>query len=367
MSAAPSRDDRLDELLVELEASSPNGRLPEPDDVADFVRRQGSSLPLEAAALLGAAVEAAFALDPFDRRRWETLWQATRSAVQESVELARRRRRGVWEEDEFGFDRDLTERIAPLADLAYRHWWRVEALGVERIPATGPGLLVANHAGVVPFDGAVIKLAVLRHAPAKRHVRMLALDWLMRAPVVGPALRATGQTLACPEDARTLLERGELVGVFPEGADGLGKPWSERYRLRRFARGGYVRTALATGAPIVPVAVVGSEEIYPMLADVRPVARLLNVPYAPVTPTFPLLGPLGLVPLPSRWILDFLEPIETAPYGPEAADDRALVLEISDEVRDRIQAAVNRNRRRRGPVFGPRPAWPPPRNGRRRR
>ena len=366
MSAAPSRDERLNELLVELEAASPSGRLPEPDDVAEFVRRQGRSLPLEVAALLGAAAQAAFAIHPFDRRRWESLWQATRTAVQESLEVAGRRRYGEWEEDDFGFDRDLTERLAPLADLAYRYWWRVEALGVERIPASGAGLLVANHAGVLPLDGAVIKLAVLRHAPAERHVRMLALDRLMSAPVLGPALRATGQTLACPEDARTLLERGELVGVFPEGAEGLGKAWSDRYRLRRFARGGYVRTALLTGAPILPVAVVGSEEIYPMLADVRPVARALNIPYAPVTPTFPLLGPLGLVPLPSRWLLDFLEPIDTASYGPDAAEDRALVLQLSDEVRDRIQAALERNRRRRGPAFGARPDWPPRRNHRRR-
>jgi 1-acyl-sn-glycerol-3-phosphate acyltransferase len=157
--------------------------------------------------------------------------------------------------------------------------------------------------------------------------------------------------VASPFNALRLLEQDQLVAVFPEGVKGTGKPFSERYRLQRFGRGGFVEIALRTGAPIVPVAVVGSEEIYPKLADIPPVARMLGAPFFPVTPTFPWLGPLGIVPLPSKWRIEFLEPIETASYGPEAAADRALVLELSERVREEIQQALYANLVRRGPAF----------------
>jgi 1-acyl-sn-glycerol-3-phosphate acyltransferase len=148
-----------------------------------------------------------------------------------------------------------------------------------------------------------------------------------------------------------LLEQDHLVAVFPEGIKGTGKPYSQRYRLQRFGRGGFVEIALRTGAPIVPVAVVGSEEIYPKLGELPAVARLLGAPYFPVTPTFPWLGPLGIVPLPSKWRIEFLDLIETASYGPEAADDRALVLELTEQVRSRIQHGLYANLVRRGPAF----------------
>jgi 1-acyl-sn-glycerol-3-phosphate acyltransferase len=157
--------------------------------------------------------------------------------------------------------------------------------------------------------------------------------------------------VASPFNAMRLLEQDHLVAVFPEGVKGTGKPYSERYRLQRFGRGGFVEIALRTGAPIVPVAVVGSEEIYPKIADLPAVARLIGSPYFPVTPTFPLLGPLGIVPLPSKWRIEFLEPIETASYGPEGADDRAHVLELSERVRDQIQQALYANLVARGPAF----------------
>jgi 1-acyl-sn-glycerol-3-phosphate acyltransferase len=141
------------------------------------------------------------------------------------------------------------------------------------------------------------------------------------------------------------------VAVFPEGVKGAGKPFRERYRLQRFGRGGFVEIALRTGAPIVPVAVVGSEEIYPKIGDAGLVARAIGAPYFPVTPTFPLLGPLGLVPLPSKWRIEFCEPIDLSGYGPEAADDRALMFELSERVRDTIQEKLYENLVKRGPAF----------------
>jgi 1-acyl-sn-glycerol-3-phosphate acyltransferase len=157
--------------------------------------------------------------------------------------------------------------------------------------------------------------------------------------------------VASPYNALSLLEQDQLVAVFPEGVKGTGKPFSERYRLQRFGRGGFVEIALRAGAPIVPVAVVGSEEIYPKLGDIPPLARAIGAPFFPVTPTFPWLGPLGVVPLPSKWRIEFCDPIETAHHGPDAANDRGLVLELADQVRDVVQQTLLRNLVQRGHAF----------------
>src|SRR5436190_1914243 len=156
-------------------------------------------------------------------------------------------------------------------------------------------------------------------------------------PVVAQMARKMGSTLACDEDAHRLLRSGELVGVFPEGYKGVGKGWKNRYRLQRFGRGGFVETALRERVPIVPVAIVGSEETYPMLADLRPLARLFGLPYFPVTPTFPLLGPAGLFPLPSKWTIEFGPPILTDVYPEDAWQDAMLLFELTDRIRDTIQ------------------------------
>jgi 1-acyl-sn-glycerol-3-phosphate acyltransferase len=139
--------------------------------------------------------------------------------------------------------------------------------------------------------------------------------------------------------------------VFPEGTKGAGKPFSERYRLQRFGRGGFVELALRTGSPIVPVAVVGSEEIYPKLWESRLLARLIGAPYFPITPTFPALGPLGMIPLPSRWRIEFCAPVDVSEYGPEAAEDRSLVFELSERIRETIQEKLFENLLQRGSAF----------------
>ena len=212
-------------------------------------------------------------------------------------------------------------------------------------------MLAANHAGILPWDATMISVGLLREHPLPRHPRFMVLNWAFDLPWVSVFIRKVGGVVASPYNALRLLEQDQLVAVFPEGVKGTGKPYSERYRLQRFGRGGFVEIALRAGAPIVPVAVVGSEEIYPKLADVPALARLIGAPFFPVTPTFPWLGPLGAIPLPSRWRIEFCEPIETAGLGPAAAGDRAVVLELTERVRETIQQALYANLVRRGPAF----------------
>jgi 1-acyl-sn-glycerol-3-phosphate acyltransferase len=235
--------------------------------------------------------------------------------------------------------------------VLYRDYWRVETTGIENVPATGRALLVANHAGVLPWDGTMIKTAVFAEHPYPRHVRALVASLFMGMPMLSWFLRRTGQTVGHPDDTRRLLERDELVLVFPEGVRGTGKSFKDRYRLRRFGRGGFVATAIRSGAPIIPVSVVGSEEIYPMVADLAPLAKFLGLPYFPITPTWPWLGPLGMIPLPSKWRIHFHAPIHVEENPPGAADDNNLVMALSDQVRDTIQQGIYDNLKRRRGVF----------------
>jgi 1-acyl-sn-glycerol-3-phosphate acyltransferase len=268
-----------------------------------------------------------------------------------TVQRLMRRLEGDYTEDEWGFDQDFTELVEPFFGFLYDRWWRVKATGTHNVPSHGPALLAANHAGILPWDATMMSVALLREHPLPRHPRFLVLDWAFDLPWVSTFMRKVGGVVASPYNALKLLEQEKLVAVFPEGVKGSGKPYGERYRLRRFGRGGFVEIALRAGAPIVPVAVVGSEEIYPKLADVPAIARLIGAPFFPVTPTFPWLGPLGAIPFPSRWRIEFCEPIDTASYGPEAAADRGIVLELTEQVRDTVQQALYANLVRRGPAF----------------
>jgi 1-acyl-sn-glycerol-3-phosphate acyltransferase len=268
-----------------------------------------------------------------------------------ALERAARRLGGDYREDEWGFDEEFADLVLPFLDFLYDRWWRVTTLGATNVPGHGRALLVANHAGILPWDATMISMGLLREHPLPRYPRFLVLDWAFSLPWVSVVIRKVGGVAASPFNALRLLEQDQLVAVFPEGVKGTGKPFRERYRLQRFGRGGFVELALRTGAPLVPVAVVGSEEIYPKLGDAPPVARAIGAPFFPLTPLFPWLGPAGVVPLPSRWMIEFCEPIATASHGPDAADDRSLVLELSEQVRDTIQTKLLENVVRRGPAF----------------
>ncbi|WP_230423412.1 lysophospholipid acyltransferase family protein [Prauserella cavernicola] len=264
--------------------------------------------------------------------------------------FVRHRLTGDYSVDEFGFDPELTETLVlPPLRLLYEKWFRVSTHGVQNLPVDGGALLVANHSGVLPIDSVMTAFAV--HDRLGRHLRMLGADLVFKTPLLGTLARRSGQTLACGPDAERLLSDGQLVGVWPEGFKGVGKSFSDRYKLQRFGRGGFVSAALRTGVPIVPVSIVGAEEIYPKIGDLKPLARLLGLPYFPITPFFPLLGPLGAVPLPTKWHIEFGEPISTDGFAPEAEDDPMLIFNLTDQVREAIQQMLYRRLSQRRSVF----------------
>ena len=261
--------------------------------------------------------------------------------VAATLAFVRRRLTGDYTVDDFGFDEDFTENVyLPLLRPLYKSWFRVEVRGIENIPSSGGALVVSNHSGTVALDSLMAQVAVHDEHPAHRHLRMLGADLVFQTPFIGEVARKSGSTLAANPDAERLLASGELAGVWPEGFKGVGKPFSERYKLQRFGRGGFVAAALRTGAPIVPCSIVGAEEIYPMIGNLKTIARLIGAPYLPVTPTFPLLGIFGLIPLPSKWIIEFGAPVDTASLGPQAADDPMVVFDLTDQVRETIQQTL---------------------------
>ena len=254
--------------------------------------------------------------------------------------------------DDFGRDPRATARWEWLFEFLYSRWFRVEASGLEHIPAKGRALLVANHAGTLPYDSAMVMHAVRRDHPARRDVRPLVEDTVFHLPFLGPVMNRIGGVRADPENAERLLLKDELVAVFPEGEKGMGKLWKDRYRLQRFGRGGFVKLALRTGSPIIPVAVVGAEEAAPMLGKVTWFAKNIGIPWIPVTPTFPWLGPAGLLPLPSKWFVRFGAPIDLGNAGPAAAEDRLFVNRIADQIRNQIQSMIeDLLGKRRSPVL----------------
>ena len=273
-------------------------------------------------------------------------------SLRDAIERMARRLRGDYHEDEWGFDEEFAEAAYPFFELLYDRWWRVEATGVDNVPAHGRAMLVSNHAGALfPFDASMITGAIMKRHPLPRWPRFMVLDWAFTLPYLSAFMRKVGGVPASQFNATRILESDGLMMVFPEGVKGTGKPFAERYRLQRFGRGGFVEIALRTGSPIIPIAVVGSEEIYPKIADSQAMAKLIGAPFVPITPTFPWLGPLGLIPLPSKWRIEFCDPIDISGLGPEAAEDRRIVFEISEQVRETIQAKLYENLVKRGSAF----------------
>ena len=316
-------------------------RLPEPSAPTRVNgRRPIPELPRLAAQNGHGAEPPVEALDLWDQR------------VARGLAFLRRRLAGTYEVDEFGFDQELSDGVFhPMLRVLYQDWFRTEVSGIEHVPDTGGALIVGNHSGTFALDALMLSVAVRDRHPRDRHLRLLGADLVFRVPFLSELARKSGATVACNPDAERLMNQGHLVGVFPEGFKGVGKHFSERYKLQRFGRGGFVSAALRTGTPIVPVAIVGAEEIYPILADVKPLARLLGLPFFPVTPTFPWLGPLGLVPLPSKWLIQFCPPIPTA-HLTEHADDPMVVYNLADQVRETIQASVHELLEKRPDPFG---------------
>jgi 1-acyl-sn-glycerol-3-phosphate acyltransferase len=257
------------------------------------------------------------------------------------------------EVDAFGFDPIFDRFVRPVFEFLYTKYWRVETYGISNIPKTGSCLMVGNHSGSLPYDATMLKMAVLKEHMNHRDVRFMVEDFLFHFPFLGSLMNRFGGVRASQENAQQLLQAQMPVVVFPEGVKGLGKLYRDKYHLARFGRGGFIRLCLRTGAPLIPVAFIGPEEIHPMLARETFVARMLGIPYVPITPTFPWLGPAGLIPLPSKWFIHILPPIDLSSYGPDAEKDRVLVYRLAQQVKNQIQEViVEQLRNRRSIWFG---------------
>ena len=255
------------------------------------------------------------------------------------------------EVDDFGHDPVYERKVLPFFEFLYEKYFRVEVHGLENVPNVGRCLLVANHSGTIPFDGMMLRLAVRREHSLHRDVRWLAEDAIFHFPFLGSFTSRVGAVRACQENGERLLRHDALVAVFPEGMKGIGKLFKDRYKLQRFGRGGFVKLCLRTRTPIVPVAILGGEETNPMLARVEYLTRAIGIPYFPVTPTFPALGPVGLLPAPTKWKIFFGAPVDLGEYGAESAEDEILVGRLTERVRSAIQSTLDRE------VAGRRSVW----------
>jgi 1-acyl-sn-glycerol-3-phosphate acyltransferase len=287
----------------------------------------------------------------FDPDTWKGIWYMVNYTVKYNADLVQRRFTGEYDTDEWGVDWEFLDVVRPFFTFLYKVYWRVRTTGIEHIPIEGRTLLVANHSGQLPWDGTMIATAVMSDHVAQRLVRTLYSDWVPRVPFFSAWMVRIGQTLATKDNGIRLLEEDELVAIFPEGQKGIGKLYRDRYRLARFDQGDFVKMALETQAPIVPVSVVGAEESNITLAKSAAGAKLVGAPYFPISPTFPWLGLLGLVPLPTRWYIDFGEPITLDGYGPDAAQNLVLVSQLSDQVRNTVQEMIHGRLAQRTSIF----------------
>ena len=254
------------------------------------------------------------------------------------------------EQDEFGYKLETFAKWEPVFRFCFEDYFKVKVQGIENIPTEGKAILVGNHSGGLPLDGAMITIAMCNSHPSPRRIRYLVTDWFFSMPGVGKWIKEVGQVRATLENARTLLEGGELVGIYPEGIRGVGKTFRERYRLIDF-HPGFVQLAIATQTPLIPIATVGGDEIFPNFVNAKSVARLLKMPFFPITLGLPWLPfPLMFIPLPVRWLINIHKPIDLG-YPPEKASDRKLVLTLAREIQYGIQRDLNELLRERKSIF----------------
>ena len=343
----------LDELTERVQAATPDYQPPPFSPrrfvalVEDLLRKFPEELRLDFLEQLRGALNQ----DLLDTEVLKGVWYMLNYTVQYNVDVVKRRFTGEYETDEWGLDWEFLDAVRPFFTFLYKVYWRVETTGLEHVPVEGQALLVANHSGQIPWDATMVTTAVLSQHPAQRLVRCLYADWFPRLPALSTWLVRMGQTLATEENGMRLLQQGELVAVFPEGYKGIGKLYKERYQLARFGRSGFIKMALNTQSSIIPVSVVGAEETYVALAKSSTLANLTGLPYVPITTTFPWLGLLGLVPLPTKWYIDFGPPIPMDGYGTGAADNLILVSQLADHVRHVVQGMIHDRLAQRRSVF----------------
>ncbi len=343
----------LEELTKRVQALTPDYEPPpfSPKRLVALTERLLIRFPKDVQLGILEQLQSALRQDAFDPDLWKGMWYMLNYTVRYNVDLVRRRYTGEFDTDEWGLDWEFVDAVLPILRFLYRTYWRVEATGLENIPGEGRALLVANHSGQLPWDGMMVGTAILTEHPSRRLMRTLYAAILPRVPYASALLARLGQVLATVENGTRLLEQEELVAVFPEGYKGVGKLYRDRYRLARFGRGGFAQMALNTGAPIIPVSVVGSEETYITLAKLPTFSEITGIPYLPITLRFPWLGLLGAVPLPTKWYIDFGEPIPVNDYGPDAADNMVQVSQLTDQVRNAVQEMIHSRLAERRSIF----------------
>jgi 1-acyl-sn-glycerol-3-phosphate acyltransferase len=345
--------EELDELAQRLQAINPEYTPPpfSPQGVIDLLKRNLDRFSPEMGQAIIVKLRSGVSEDLFDPDTWKGVWYMLNYSLEHQTDLLKRRLTGEYETDEWGLDMEVVDAVEPFLNFMYKTYWRVETSGLENVPEEGRALLVCNHSGQLPWDGTMVGMAVYNELPNQRIVRTLVHDWFPTLPFFSAVFTKLGQVLANEENGVRLLEQEHLVSVFPEGLKGVSKVFKDRYRLARFGRGGFVRMALKTGAPMIPVSVVGAEETYISLTKADFIARLISFPYFPITITWPWFGLLGFVPLPTKWYIDFGEPIPTDLYGPDAGSNLMLVSQLTDQARNIVQNMVFARLAKRKSVF----------------
>lgn len=343
----------LDNLIRRVQAIDPEYTPPpfSPQSMVNLIGKQSEKIPPRLRLRILKRLRSSINEDLMDIETWKGMWYMVNYTLEYQSDILKRRLRGDYETDEWGLDWEFIEAVRPFLDFLYKVYWRVEVTGIEHIPDYDRALVVSNHSGQLPWDGAMIMAAVLNEHPAQRLVRTLYANWFPTLPFISAILVKMGQALASVENGTRLLEQDELVGVFPEGYKGVGKLFRNRYKLARFGRGGFVKMALKTQSPMIPVSVVGAEETYVSVTRSSMMARLTGFPYFPISLRFPWFGPLGVIPLPTKWYIDFGEPISVEEYVPDATEDLVVVSRLTDQVRNIIQVMINDRLHKRRSVF----------------
>ena len=327
---APAKPSLATKSTTRRAAARPEDAPPSRDNLARLSRRRWSTTPpLAEIELPPAKGLVDRLLNPGERR--------VLAALAHLVE-------GDAPYDRFGYSPEAMKTAFPLFHALYRLYFRVRSERHEHIPGEGPVVLAGNHGGLLPFDAAMAIIDVALHTDPPRLVRTVVDRWAGSLPWVNIFYARVGQVVGTRENFDKLLDDGQLLLVFPEGVDGIRKTIAHRHRLQKF-RVGFIEHALRARAPIVPVAFIGSDDQSPILFDIKPLARRMGIPVAPITPTFPWFGPLGLLPYPVSYRIVYGEPLRYHErFGPEAADDSRLVRYLANQVQRSVQLLIDRNR-----------------------
>ena len=340
--------DELDRLISRVRKSAPDYTPPpySPKRLIAFLQENLQRFSPDTQQTILERLRNAIGQDFFDMDTWKGMWFMLNYTVEYRGDQLKRRFTGEYQTDPWGMDYEFIEVVQPLLDFLQKRYFRLELTGLEHVPDAERAILVANHSGQFPWDGLLLNTVIVNEHPSMRTVRVLFDPWFATIPFLGDGLVRFGHVVATEENGEKLLEQDELIAVFPEGNRAMGKTTRNQYKLTRFDPDAFIRMALKTGAPILPVSIVGSEETAPTLHRSRTLAALTGAPFFPL----PLFGPL---PLPAKWYVDIAPPIPTEEYGPDRADDLSLISQLADLTRNHVrQMLTNRLTQRRSVFFG---------------